>query len=67
MCVVVSPSSSIVIALRISAAIVTSYDVVTVVVTPPVLIDLMKAKIMFRLFLPQSNICHSLVSPVCSG
>ena len=57
----------ILIALRILGAIITSDDVVTVFVTPPVLIDLMKAKIMFRLFLPQSNICHSLVSPVCSG
>ena len=54
-CAVVSPSSLIMIALRILGAIVTSVDVVTVVVTPPVLIDLMKAKIMFRLF------CHNQI------
>ena len=67
MCIVASPLFRIMISLRILGAIVTSDDVVTAVVTPPVLIDLMKAEIMFRLFLPKSNICNSLVSQVCSG
>ena len=57
-CVIASPAFSIMIALRILVAIVTSDDVVEAVVTPPVSIDLMKAKIMFVLFLPKSNICN---------
>ena len=40
-----SPLFSIMIALRILGAIVTSDDVVTAVVTPPLLIELMKAEI----------------------
>ena len=62
MCLVASPSFTIMISLWILGAIVTSDDVVTAVVTPPVLIDLMKAKIMFRLFCHnQIDVTHLLV------